>query len=185
MTPPLPSSHAGLWRRSCLEVARRLACTRASVWVFEPGEETIRCVCLIDLRSGRTTAGQRILRSQHPAYFEALLQGGHVRAGHAHEDPATRSFVDSYFFPNGILSLLDHLIVDDDGPLGLLCCEHCDEPRLWTEDDARLLANLADDDLIEGLQEQRELSPPQPPSWSASFGRPPRRKGDRSSNSST
>lgn len=184
MTSPDTLPHVGLWRRSCLEIAHQLACTRASVWVFEPGDETIRCVCLVDVRSGRTTAGQRILRSEHPAYFDALRVDGQVLASNAHKHPATRSFADSYFYPNGILSMLDHLIVDGDSPLGLVCCEHCEGLRLWTEGDLALLADLIEP-LRPGLREQRELSRPQAASSAPPAPAPARRKGDLSSSSST
>jgi len=134
-----PAARLAEWRRACVEIGRLVGCARTSLWAFDADLGCVRCLSLHDRRDGRTTAGHSLSRATHGPYFEALLRDSRVVAPHAHSHPSTKHFAEDYFSPNGIWSLLDRLVDDADGPLGIICCEHCDDVMLWTPQQIQVL----------------------------------------------
>jgi len=59
-------------------------------------------------------------------------------------DPRSSEFADIYFAPNGVVSTLDAPVRWQDGPVGVLCCEHIGAMRSWRDDEISFIASLAD-----------------------------------------
>lgn len=121
------------------KVADSLHVARASTWLFDSSGNELHCECLVanDVCEGQT--GQKLQRTDHPAYFEAIESRLPVRANDAHVHIATRSFVESYLRPFGITSMLDTPIRLGEEFAGVVCCEHVGTPRCWTNDEEEFL----------------------------------------------
>ena len=125
------------------KAAQALHVARASIWLFDERHQQATCEQLhadgTDL--GRT--GQRILRADHPAYFESIESQLPVRADDAHTHLATHSLTESYLRPLGIQSMLDTPIRLGEHIAGVLCCEHIGPARRWTNDEEEFTLAIA------------------------------------------
>ena len=122
---------------------RVLNIRRASVWVFENNQESIRCVDLFDALESRHLDGQELSASEYPEYFKAIAESRVVDASDALTDPRTKEFEKSYLKPQNIVSMLDAQIPSSIGAHGILCCEAVVEPRQWHPDEASFAVALA------------------------------------------
>lgn len=68
---------------------------------------------------------------------------GVIVASDAITHPATKCFDELYFVPNDIMSLLDVVIYDGSEQVGVLCCEHCEERKNWSDGDIKYLEGMA------------------------------------------
>jgi GAF domain-containing protein len=127
----------------CCDIVRHVRATRASVWYFTPFHDEITCACLLDARHGTFERGARLIEDDFPEYFAAIRDQRVVNASDANRHPATQCFEELYFAPNGIISLLGVVITAGRRHVAVLCCEHCDEMRLWTHEDERYLKQMA------------------------------------------
>lgn len=152
-----PAARLAAWRRACVEIGRLVGCARTSLWAFDADLGRVTCLSLHDRRDGRTTGGHSLSRAAHRPYFEALLRDSRVVAPHAHSHPATKDLTEDYFSPNGIWSLLDCLVGDAEAPLGIICCEHCDDFMLWTSGQIEVL-DAWSAQLAPSLTEARRIS---------------------------
>lgn len=119
---------------------------RVSIWFFENNQAQLRCIDLYE--RSRHQHSQDIILSQqdYPYYFKAITTQPLLAIDEAQNDPRTKEFKQNYFIPLEITALLDANIQLDDETLGVVCCEHTQSPRLWTEAEqifARSVANIA------------------------------------------
>ena len=135
----LPAFHDAV----AADLTTHVGSTRASLWVFEEYGTRIRCLSLLDTRTGQYHRGATLAESDFPAYFEAIRTDLKIVAPLAAVHPATMCFDEAYFAPNDIRSLLDHVVLVNDAPAAVLCCEHCGEPRDWTPAHAAYLEQMA------------------------------------------
>lgn len=138
-----PSQRPELFRVVCKEIVERLGTTRASIWSFTRLQEEIVCECLYDERDGSFSQGTRLAEDDFRDYFQAIKQDLKVVAPDAFNHAATRCFNKAYFTPLDIRSLLDFVILVDDEPVGVLCCEHCAEIKRWSDSDMALLHTMS------------------------------------------
>lgn len=94
-------------------------------------------------RSGRRS-GVEIDGRAYPAYLAALEGGRLIDAADAVHDPRTREFAVGYLDVYGIGAMLDATLRRSGRLWGVLCVEHVGPPRLWSEDDRRLVTSMAD-----------------------------------------
>jgi PAS domain S-box-containing protein len=120
---------------------------RVSYWELAPDHSAIHCRVLYQLDGGRCTQGGELRAVDFPAYFEALLECRTIVAHEAWTDPRTSEFVDAYFKPNNIRSMLDVPVWRRGRLAGVLCHEHVgDDVRAWQteeQDFALGIANMA------------------------------------------
>lgn len=127
-------------------VARVLVVERSSIWQLEPEGAAIRCACLYDGRQDVWSQGTRLAAVDFPAYFKEIQVGRTVDAGEAQMDPRTAEFTAAYLRPLGIASMLDVPLKRNRQVLGVFCCEHVGDPRVWSAEEiqfAHLAAALA------------------------------------------
>ncbi len=117
---------------------------RVSVWMYREAESAIECLDLYDAGAGRHEQGQRLANVDFPSYFHALGQHRAIAAHDAHNDPRTREFSSSYLAPLGITSMLDAPIWLEGRMVGVICNEHVGPPRVWTPEEERFAASVAD-----------------------------------------
>lgn len=132
-----------LWDAVAHDLTAHVGSTRASLWVFEEFGTRIRCLSLLDTRTGVHHRDAVLDEGDFPAYFEAIRTDLRIVAPLAAVHPATMCFDELYFAPNDIRSLLDHVVLVNDQPAAVLCCEHCGEPRDWTPAHGAYLEQMA------------------------------------------
>ena len=120
-----------------LEVAAdTLNVGRVGLWRFNADRSAIDCVDLYEsLQGGRHQSGQRLLASDHPAYFKAIETSDVIAAEEACADPRTAGFARAYLRPNGIVSMMDVPVYVHGEIGGVLCHEHTGAPRAWAADE--------------------------------------------------
>lgn len=128
----------------CREITEHVGSTRASVWTFrQPLRDAIECACLFDTRDGSVHAGTVLAEDDFPAYFQAITDDLRIVAPDAITHPATSAFDDVYFVPLDIRSLLDFVVMVNNQPAAVLCCEHCATQKPWSQADIDYLQAMA------------------------------------------
>ena len=106
-----------------------------SIWYFDETCEKLSCQYSLDRSNNNNLIGINLLKTDYPAYFNALIQGVSIRADDVFTNPNTAELIESYFKPYQVKSLLDYIIYKGETPVGLICCETTREKRIWTGDD--------------------------------------------------
>lgn len=106
-----------------------------SVWYFDDICAKLTCQYSLDRSNNNNLIGINLLKTDYPAYFNALIQGVSIRADDVYTNPNTAELIESYFKPYQVKSLLDYIIYKGETPVGLICCETTREKRNWTGDD--------------------------------------------------
>lgn len=112
-----------------------LGTERVSYWELSTDHTAISCRILYERTGGTASRGAQLFAAQFPAYFRALLQSQSIVANDAWTDPRTAEFVELYFRPHDIRSMLDIPVWRRGKLAGVLCHEHVREPRTWTPDE--------------------------------------------------
>lgn len=135
--------------------ARTLNVRRVAIWLFDATQAEVTCVDLFEAEKQQHSCGMRVLASDYPAYFAAIVEGRTIPADYARTDPRTREFASGYLEPLGIHSLLDAPIRAGGKLVGILCHEQCQAPREWTLDEQNFAGSMADLASISMEVEQR------------------------------
>ncbi len=115
---------------------------RASYWKFE--DEKLKCINLYDKDSRTHLTHIDIDQRNLPIYFKALSDGIAIVADDVMTNEYTQELKDSYLIPLGITDMLDLPIRENGMVIGVLCCEHRDNPRVWNESDLAFAKSVAD-----------------------------------------
>ena len=116
---------------------------RASYWKI--ADEKLVCINLYDKNVNAHVIQDDLMARDFPVYFKALSEGIAIVANDAKTNNYTKEFKDSYLIPNGITDMLDLPIRENGKVIGVLCCEHKNDPRNWNATDfafARAIADL-------------------------------------------
>ncbi len=132
-----------VWKAACEDIVEGIAVSRASVWAFDEGREHLVCRNLFDAGRREHQAGKVLTRAEFPAYFRAITNNAKVVASDAVNHPATRCFADGYFKEKDVRSLLDFIVLHENVPVGVLCCEQSGAQRTWTAKDLACLQSAA------------------------------------------
>ncbi len=124
--------------------AGALEIARVGVWLISDDRRTLRCLDLYERQAGTHMRGTVIATADYPEYFNALASGRAIDAGDACRDPRTCELAPGYLEPLGVSALLDATIRVAGRVVGVVCHEHCGEPRRWTEDELSFAGNVAD-----------------------------------------
>jgi GAF domain-containing protein len=137
-------SYASFLETVCKEITQHVGSTRASVWTFrQPLRDAIICEALYDTRDGSVSSGTVLAEDDFPDYFRAITDDLRIVAPDAVTHPATKAFDDVYFLPLDIRSLLDFVVLVDQVPVAVLCCEHCTDIKPWSEADVDYLQKMS------------------------------------------
>jgi PAS domain S-box-containing protein len=131
-------------RKILADDAEVMQAGRVSYWELAPDHSAIYCRVLYQ-REGRTiTQGGELRAADFPAYFEALLECRTIVAHDAWTDARTSEFVDAYFKPNNIRSMLDVPVWRRGRLAGVLCHEHVgDDVRMWQTEEHDFALGIA------------------------------------------
>ncbi|MEX1221343.1 MAG: GAF domain-containing sensor histidine kinase [Idiomarina sp.] len=125
-------------------VLEGLQVDRASVWVLSNDSMAITCELLIDKRTGKSSSGLVITQREFPNYFEALLGDRAIVAHDVYSHPDTAEFGEPYCRPLNIQAMLDAPLRHRGDMVGILCCEHVGNNRLWQTDEVTFACAMAD-----------------------------------------
>jgi diguanylate cyclase (GGDEF)-like protein/PAS domain S-box-containing protein len=117
---------------------------RVSIWIYSPDRSSIVSVDLFEQSTLLHSSGSEICKKDYPAYFAALAQERFINADNAHIDPRTSEFSADYLTSLGIQSLLDAPIRYGGKIIGVICLEHTQKVRIWSEEEMTYASSLAD-----------------------------------------
>ncbi|AOS45811.1 hypothetical protein Verru16b_02900 [Lacunisphaera limnophila] len=127
----------------CLDTSGDLDVDQTSVWTFDANLQKVECQCGYDALTEKFSRHQVLRQQDCPRYFRAIVEENYVCAPDVADHLATREFLESYFKPNGIVSLLDFIMHEDAVPFGIICCENRRGIRQWSDADRNYLRSIA------------------------------------------
>ncbi|MBH0176622.1 MAG: PAS domain S-box protein [Nitrospira sp.] len=130
--------------RLCEIVAETLGVARVSVWLLSETRTELVCQNLYDRMHATHSIGSRHSTSQYLRYLKEIEASLVVAAPDACADPRTSEFVEHYFRPLGITSMLDVPIRRQGVLVGVLWLEHVGVPRDWSPEAQSFGASLGE-----------------------------------------
>jgi signal transduction histidine kinase len=124
--------------------AAALRVKRVSVWFFVDEPRSIRCDYLYQPDRGDIYEGAILHASDFPVYFSVLESSRVVRFVDRDGDPMSEEFRASYLAPLGITAMLDAPILQGGDIIGIVCHEHVDSAREWTDPECEFAASVGD-----------------------------------------
>jgi signal transduction histidine kinase/ActR/RegA family two-component response regulator len=118
-----------------------LCVERSSVWLFNEDRTRLRCLDLFQRDTQQHSNDLELLEDEN--YFPAIKSQRVFVADDARNHPATRGFSETYFEPNGIVSMLDIALVVGGKHIGVLCSEQVGEMRQWQAEDRTFASAIA------------------------------------------
>ncbi len=131
----------------CYKVVTQMAATvlnveNCSVWMFE-GDNLV-CKTWYQKTEDIYTYGFVIDIKKYPTYFNTLRNTGIIDANDALTDHRTIEFLEDYFIPNNIYSLLDIAIKNGGEVCGIFCCEQVGCKKEWQLDEKNFASYLCE-----------------------------------------
>jgi len=117
---------------------------RASIWMYSQDRSSIESMDLYESTSNTHSKGEKLSKTDFPAYFAALAEDRFINADNAHQDHRTAEFSEDYLAPLGIESMLDAPIRFGGRTIGVICLEHIGEARQWCAEEITYVSSLAD-----------------------------------------
>lgn len=128
----------------CTKTMEAISLTnRVSLWAFDESLTQIECLMCLVQKNNVFSSGQILSKSIYPDYFDAILAQQVLVASDARNHPSTCCFNETYFIPNDIQSLLDYVLIKDNRPMGVICCEAIGRKHQWLESDVVTLRRIA------------------------------------------
>lgn len=132
-----------VFEAACRDIVEDLGVSSGSVWFFEEGDgRAIECAALYDARDARVLRGTKLREADGGPYFDALRRDRRVVADDAQTHPAT-ACLKNYLLQRDVRSLLDHVVCTGGREVAVLCCEQGGRQRLWSDQDAAYLEQMA------------------------------------------
>jgi PAS domain S-box-containing protein len=122
--------------------AEGLMIDRVSYWEIE--NNLLVCKNLFDKIENAHTNNQKLDIRELPKYIEAIKNQTSIIADDVLTNDKTSELLDNYLIPLGITDMLDIPIRENRKLHGVLCCEHRDNPKVWSENDISFARSLAD-----------------------------------------
>jgi len=124
-------------------VARTLGIERASVWMMNRERTLLHCRDAFNAVGNQHESSQEIDAGKHAAFFRALEVAQIVAAHDARSDPRTCELAEQYLEPMGVFSLLYAPLRVRGVVVGVFCCEHTRNSRIWTQEEQNFVVSVA------------------------------------------
>ncbi len=142
-----PLIDIGAWDQASLLILQSLQTglqvKRVSLWLYDLGDQSMVCQMLLN-DAEVATEPLRLQAIQFPAYFQALRKERAIVAHDARTDPQTAEFLDPYLKQHQIFSMLDLPVRHLGKMIGIICCEQTQSAKIWSDNEVRFAAALAD-----------------------------------------
>ena len=125
-------------------ISRQLNISRCSIWMYKSKENKITCEKLYQQGTATFESGMELSGRDYPGYFEAVSSEEIIIAKDAHTHVATREFSEGYLRSLKIESMLNVPFFNEGKVAGVICCEHQNEQKDWTDEDVEFLKSCAD-----------------------------------------
>ena len=122
--------------------ANGLNIDRASFWIVKKNK--LICRNLFDKIENTYSKDRTLDTREIPKYIAAVNNQMALVADDVYENEHTSELIDNYLKPLGITDMLDVPIRANGKFYGVLCCEHRNDPRVWSENDISFARALAD-----------------------------------------
>ncbi len=114
------------------------------VGIYDYVDNSLVCRDLYNEETNTHSSGDVLTAKDFPAYFEGINSGLAIVAHDAYTHPNTFEFSETYLTPLGITSMLDISIRVAGELVGVICWEHTQQQRIWTDDDVAFARSIAD-----------------------------------------
>lgn len=138
--------------------AETIEVERVGLWLFNDDRSALACRELYRRSLGTYGTEPALEVSRYPAYFDALQRSLSVEATSARSDDVTKELAEPYLQPLGIASILDASIRRAGRLVGVLCCEHVGEQRVWSAEETSFVAAAVDHVVLSFAVEERRLA---------------------------
>jgi PAS domain S-box-containing protein len=115
---------------------------RASYWKLE--NKKLICLNLYDKNENLHSKGGELFERDLPIYFKALNDSIALVADDVMTNEYTVELKENYLIPLGITDMLDLPIRENGKLVGVLCCEHRVDERVWSESDLAFAKSVSD-----------------------------------------
>ena len=122
--------------------AEGLTIDKASYWEIE--DKQLVCKNLFDGIENSQTRNQKLNIRELPKYIEAIKNQTAIIADDVLTNEITSELLESYLMPLGINDMLDIPVRKNGKFHAVLCCEHRNNSRVWSENDVSFARSLAD-----------------------------------------
>lgn len=129
---------------------------RASYW--EVKDNKLLCKDLYDKSTQIHSDTLELNVRKIPKYIHAINTKTALIADDVYTNKHTEELIDNYLKPLGITDMLDIPVRVNAKVYGVLCCEHRDDPRVWSENDISFARALADYLSLAIEQEKRMIA---------------------------
>lgn len=119
-----------------------LSLDRAGYW--EMKKNRLVCKSLYDCVTQQFLDVTALETRYIPKYIDVINNQLALVVDDVHTNEATHKLIEDYFKPLGITDTLDVPIRANSSFFGVLCCEHRNDPRVWSENDISFARALAD-----------------------------------------
>lgn len=133
-----------IFRALCVNLSEDTQADIVSIWFFNKSQTAMHCQIYYDAQTKTFEKGQVLLRNDCPHYFEVIIEDKCIAAPDSQHQNATRELAKDYLIPLGIQSTLDFVLHDDHAPVGVICCENREAPRIWSDQDRNSLCAIAE-----------------------------------------
>lgn len=126
------------------ELAERIGCSRAGVWIFIETAQgrALRCVAMYDAARDRMVDAPDMVGAEASRYFDALARDGCIVAPDALAHPATAGMEGEYLQHHDVRSLLDVCFSVNGVLFGTFSCEQVGHPVAWSPRQLQLLRKI-------------------------------------------
>ena len=124
------------YREAIAIISRALCVERVSLWFYNTHDISLECHSIFTLSEGVVDQTKVcIMAIDYPCYFTEIKTCKSIIANNARLHPATRELKDGYLIPLNIFSMLNVPLRFWDDVTGVICCEHLNNERQWTDDE--------------------------------------------------
>lgn len=127
-----------------LSIAQAFSIHRVGVWLFDETETVLRCINQYELNAHQFSSGDVLYEQQFKREFGYLKSEKYIDANDTFTDPRTVGYIEKYFKPLNITSMLDGVIRIRGRNVGVLCFEYVNEKHTWQPDEIAFVCQLAD-----------------------------------------
>jgi diguanylate cyclase (GGDEF)-like protein/PAS domain S-box-containing protein len=131
-------------RKLISTVSAALSVERAGIWAYSADRRSLTLQQLFDRRQHRYSTGQELLQSDFPNYFNLLASGRLIDVADLLNDPRAVELQELYTKPLGVGASMDATLRVGGRIWGVLCIEHCDQPRVWNSAEKNFAQSIAD-----------------------------------------
>lgn len=139
-------------------VARTIDVERVSVWLLNTDRTELHQIDLYEASQDEHTEGSVLLAKDYPKYFTALRSSRVIDANDVARDPRTSELSGDYTTGLGISSMLDAAVRVAGEVIGVVCHEHCGDPRQWRADEVSFAGDVAEQAAQAVIQHDRKRS---------------------------